>query len=546
MKTKIFSLVLLTTILIATVSALSMSVSTSGDLTKSVNSTTLTLKNNEAFNITVKTLTIPSAISDGTNSVAITYSQTIPLAIASNSEKTITLTRGDIPSGFKLGVFSGGISVYAEKDGEPSVNDTKTASLNIANDFCKYGEVGPLEITELKDRTLDNEDEWIWHPFDDVEFSVEAYNDFEDKKSIKIVYELRDSNGKKVDLGDAANDQSVSIKDGDSERVAFALKVPADIDNGDYNLFIKAYLKSDESKGCIDTSSEFDETYYQKVTIDRKEEMAVIVDMDKLEIPETTQCGDTVSISARVYNTGTEDEDKVKVNLYNKDLKIDLNEVVNNLDAGESAVVDFSFQIPENIAAKTYTFSFITYYEYDEDNDEYDSNSKDDLDEDFSFGLEVDCVKESIAGAAITAELESAAVAGEQLLIKGTIKNTGAEDTNYSLSAMGYNSWAVLNSIDPSTITLKTGESKDFTVSLNINRDVVEEQFLTIKASYNGKTTEQEVSVAVEAAQGISGITGAAIAENIKKNWFIWTIVVINIILIIAIIAVARRIVKSR
>ncbi len=550
MKAKIFSLVLLTTLLLTTVSAsLLMEISTSEDLTKAVNSTNLIIKNNEAFNITVKTLTIPSAISDGTNSITITNNApTIPFNINAGQTQTITLTKGAIPSRFKLGAFSGSVSVYAEKDSNSSVNDNKTATLTFVNGFCKYGEIGSLEITELEDREIDNEDAWEWHPLDNVEFKVEVFNNFDDDKRIKIEYELVNSNGKKADLSDEVTDQSVSIDNDDSEKVTFSLRVPADIDDGDYRLFLKAYVKSDESEGCIDSSSEFDRTYYQEVNVVRENDREVVIDMDSLQIPDSVNCGDSITISAKVYNLGTEDEEKVKVNLYNKVLGVNLDEIINNFDSGDSATINFNFKVPENIEGKDYLFEQVTYYEYDEDDDVYDSNSKSDLDKNFDFRLKVNCVKEIQRSASITAELESEAVAGQQLLIKGTLKNTGVEETGYTLSIVGYKSWATLDNISPSSITLKAGESKDFDITLTVNKDAVDEQFFTIKASYNGKITEQEVSVTLEGeeAQGVSVITGATITENLKKNWFIWVIVVINIILIIAIIAVARRIVKSR
>lgn len=533
MKTKIFSLILLTTILLAmTVSAEQLTIIPSAlTFDKQLGTQNLTVTG-----ISTANLTFPLSV--------IVNSVTLTLATVSDSTIKVTAPTSVDWNNFKLGQVYSTTGVFENKT---NPLDNYTVTFNVVNGFCKYGEVGELEITELKDREIDNEDSWEWHPFDDVEFSVEAYNGFEDKEKIKIEYELRDSNGKKVDLGDATTDQSVSIDEGDSEKLTFSLKVPADIDDGTYKLFIKAYLKSDERKGCVDKSSEFEQTYYQEVRIDREEDRAVIVDTDNLEIPELVQCGDTVSISAKIYNIGVEDEEKVKVTLYNKVLGVDLSEVINNLDAGESATVTFDFKVPTNMEEKTYLFSLMTYYEYDEDSDEYDSNSKSDLDENFDFNLKVNCVKEIVQSALITAELESDAVAGEPLTIKGTLKNTGDSETTYTLSVTGYSSWASLNKIEPQTITLKAGESKDFDISLNINEDIEGEQFFTIKAGYNGQTTEQEVSVTLEAAQGaVSGITGAAITENIKKNWFIWVIVVINIILIVAIIAVARRIVTSR
>ena len=145
----------------------------------------------------------------------------------------------------------------------------------------------------------------------------------------------------------------------------------------------------------------------------------------------------------------------------------------------------------------------------------------------------------------ITATLSSDALAGEQLVVKGTLKNTGTEQTTYVLSVTGYSAWANLNRIEPISLTLNAGESKDFNVYLDVKEDATGEQFFTITSAFDATTKEQQVSVVIQGKQPFS-LTGSAIAEHFRTNWFIWVIVLINIILIIAIIAVARRIASSR
>lgn len=557
MKTKIFLGILLTTILLAiTASAANLvDVSKGTDFSKSANESYFEIKNvaGETLNLNITASSVELKDNDN-RKLAVSFTA-FPASIAAGETKKVTASISkDADFDFndlKLGShLLSAITITAENATNSSINEVEpTLNFYFVNGFCKYGETGKLEITELKDKEADNEDSFEWHPLDDVEFSVEVYNDFDDKEKISIEYELRDANGKRVDLDEDNSEQSISIEDGDSEKVTFGLRVPADIDDGTYKMFIKAFVKSDESEGCVDKSSEFEQTYFQEVRIDREEDRAVVVDTDNLEIQDSTKCGETSLVTAKIYNIGTEEEEKVKVTLYNKVLGVDLAEVVNNLDEGESATVTFSFKVPENVEGKNYPFSLMTYYEYDEDNDEYDSDSKSDLDKNFDFDMKIDCVKETIPvqSASITAELENDAVAGEPLVIKGTLKNTGKEDTTYLLSVSGYNSWAGLENIEPSTISLKAGESKDFEITLNLDETAEGEQLFTVKASYNGKVTEQQVSIEAAApTTQTNKITGAVISENLRKNWFIWVIVVINIILIIAIIAVARRIVKSR
>ena len=246
-----------------------------------------------------------------------------------------------------------------------------------------------------------------------------------------------------------------------------------------------------------------------------------------------------------MYNIGDDDEEQTRVRLYNKELGLDLNQVIReNLDAGDKDNVEFTFDVPKDAAEKTYTLELRTFYSYDEDDDTYDDNSKP-----FFAYLKVsgNCVSsvQEQSLASITAELGSDAVAGKQLVIEGTLKNIGTQTTIYTLAVSGITSWATLNEISPSTLTLEAGKSADFTIYLNVDDDVEGEQSLSIKATHDTKTTEQDVIVEIQGKT--SGfLTGSAIGEHLRNNWFIWVIVLINVILIIAIIVVARRIVAAR
>ncbi len=554
MEIKIFSLVLFTAILLLmTITAVSVAqadlitVTQASDFTKSKLTTSFDIKN-----------------LDSNNSVTLAISS-VDKTIEDNDGRKITVSVDKLLTSIDAGATE---TVEAEITIDPNFDfkdikldkhlistvtidaalgtDSETVTLSFVNGFCDFGEIGNLEITELKDKELDNEDAWDWAPLDDVEFRVEVFNDFDNKERIRVEYEIRDSSGKKVDFDGKDTEQSVSITDGDSEKVTFSLRVPADIEDGNYKLFIKASLKGKEDEGCVDSSDEFSKTFYQEISVDRDEERAIIVDIDKIQIPESVNCGEFATVYAKIYNIGEEDEEKVKVNLFNSELGINMDEVVNDLEEGESATVTFNFKVPENIEAKNYFFRLITFYEYDEDEDEYDSNSAEDLDESFNFILKVNCVEEKKSAALITAELDSDAIAGEQLVIKGTIKNTGEKETTYSLRVTGYSSWSGLEELTPSTITLEPGKSGEFLITLNVNEDVEGEQFFTIKADHDSGITEQEISVIIEGKEKKTAITGSAIGESLRENWFIWVIVIINIVLIITIILVARRIATAR
>jgi len=563
MKTKIFSLVLLTAILLLPVfvsaaTADLIDIDRVADLTKSKVEVSFDIDNIADPGEDVSLVDISESaveIEDNDGRILTASLKTpVPTEVLDGDSVTVTIEL-DVDSEFDYSDIDLGrykvLTVEIDAEGQTSSHTEKEiVEVYFVNGYCDEGSFGDVDIIELEDEELDNEDAWDWHPLDDIEFEVEVENNFDDDDRFKVEWEIQDSDGKQVDFDEEDNEQSVSIDDGDSEKVTFNLRVPADIEDGDYKLFVKAYVKGHESDtddpeaGCIDNSDAFSDTYYQKISIDRDEDRAVIVDIDKLETPDFVMCGDFATVYVKIYNIGTEDEDKVKVELYSSELDVDLSEVVNDLEEGESATVTFNFQVPENVEEKTYFFRLLTFFEYDEDDDEYDSNSKDDLDESFPLYLKVNCIQEKESKALITAELDSDAVAGQQLVIKGTLKNTGEEETTYSLRLSGQSSWAELDRIDPSSMTLEGGDSEEFLIYLNVDEDTSGEQFFTIKADHDSETTEQEVSVVIEGEAG--ALTGAAIGEHIRQNWFIWIIIIINIILIIAIILVARRIVTAR
>jgi len=553
MKTKFLLGILLITILLAmTVSAIDFTVTQPERFSQELSSVTFQVTNSNATNSLE--VIVPSSLDiTGESGYKATFTITGNTTIAAGKTETFTLTHPSVidSTKFKLGKIYSSLFDVKENDA-----NKHSVTLEFIRGFCTGGntgtQAGKLEITGLDDRTIDNEDEWTWHPLDNVEFKVEVTNNFDADKRVKIEYELYDDAGGKLDLGSTTQEQSVSVNsNGGTKTVTFTLRVPADADEKTYRMLIKAYVKSNEKEGCVDKSSSLDNNYYHEVRIEKIDARAVIVDMDKIELSKDSfNCGDTASLIARIYNVGDEDEEKVKVRLFNKELGIDISDEVSNLDKGDSADITFDFTIQEKVIGKNYLLELITLYEYDEDTDEPGSNSKEDLDKNFLVPLKVNCIieEEKKAGVSVTAELESDAIAGEQFVVKGTLKNTGTEETMYSLSLTGYDSWASLDKIEPKAITLKADESKEFKIYLNVNEDSTGEQTFKIKASYNGEATEREVSVELAEKEviGTTGITGSVIAENLRKNWFIWVIVVVNVILIIAIIAVARKIAGSR
>ena len=144
----------------------------------------------------------------------------------------------------------------------------------------------------------------------------------------------------------------------------------------------------------------------------------------------------------------------------------------------------------------------------------------------------------------VSAILESGGKAGKEMLVKATITNTGKELVNYNLNVVGYDEWASLVNIEPDTVLLCAGDSKEVLITFDVNKDVSGDKLFDIEVlSGDELVKEQAVSVFIEKS-GFSfpGITGGVIS---KDNAYLWGIGILNIILVLVIIFVAIRVARK-
>jgi len=424
-------------------------------------------------------------------------------------------------------------------------DDNVTIPVSIIKSFCESGDVGSgLELTRVRDENLDNTDDWKWKPLDNIEISVKVTNRIGRDIDGSLDYGLYDPDTKDfIDISEETTD--FSVDDGESEDVTITFQVPADLDfdysTKTYRFYVKAYEEDNESGLCTDIDQ--DDNYFQEVDVKKEKRDVIIYKLDELT---SALCGETSTIKAKVYNIGRTDEERVKVNIYNKELGINLDKEFKNLDIGDSENIAFEVAVPKDASTKLYKLELTTYYDYDEDDETYGEESE----EDYVANLQVEgnCQQAVIAQAAsITAIPETADAdikPGTEITIKATVKNTGQEKTNYIVTLDNYQDFSTLTSINPSSLTLDAGQTQDVLIILKLSDDVSGDYTFNIKASFDNTQATQPVSLSVPKSS-TGGITGSAILDSIKSNWFIWVIVLINIILIIAIIAVAIRISKA-
>lgn len=541
--------------MVAAVSAANFTISatTPVSFTKTNTQTSFSVTNNgpAAANIVI---TLPSTISDG-NSHSITLSTlsqlNYNLGAGQNTGAINIIYSGDTTL-FKVGESTANVVITATDAANSSSIVTQNIPLKFLNNFCKYGENNSdLEISEVSINNKDGDDT-EWSPLDEITIQVDVDNNGDDNiKDVIIELGIIDSNGKNIvnDL-EGLNDKKLdlgTINDGDSKSDEFTFKVPSDFKEETYLVVIKAYKDGKESQICTAHASDLSNNYYESIDGIREteEENQVVVNDIKLSPEITAKCGEKVQVTGNIVNIGDTDyEDQVKVTLYNKELNLDKEQIIReDLSQGDSTGFDFEFDIPTTAAEKSYTLEFRTYYEYNS-GDSYDIIS----DEKFLQTIKVqgDCLAsptDNKPKVQISAELDPEtpeAIAGKQVMIQSTIRNTGDVQNTFAVSVYGNSAWSSLVSIAPESVTLKAGESKQVSIVLNIDKEAVGEKELTIKASSGTVSTEQRVALDVVK----SNLQFTSIINHFKSNWFIYLIILVNLVLIIAIIIVIKRMVS--
>jgi len=312
---------------------------------------------------------------------------------------------------------------------------------------------GDLDI-KIKDINImsgfgDNED--FWYPLDEIEVEIEVENNGdEDMDDIEVKWGLYN-----VDKDDWVIDDEESdfnLKDGQDETmyINFELEDVDDFEDDDeYVFYVWANGEIDDDDDTPVCASDS-----QNIEITNDDDFVVL---DNINFPTTASCGSEVQITADVWNVGDSDQDEVKVVIFNSELGI--NEVVEigDINDFDNEVLDAFVEIPSDVEEKTYAISLKV---FDEDNDVYKTDEDNDESE-YIIRITLDsCFVSSTA--LVSANLESGGEAGENLIVKSTIINSGTSSATYTINAAGYAEWANSVSIDQSVFTLDAGASKKF------------------------------------------------------------------------------------
>ncbi|MEM3074482.1 MAG: putative S-layer protein [Candidatus Pacearchaeota archaeon] len=544
MKSKVLSIFLASIFIISFVSAVEpvLSSTTPSPIVSKSSTTTFTISvtNNVSVNFN-----FPSSVQiTDNNDKKATLSIINETSITDVKTARFKISVLNIEDGFSFIQQTKNIEIEAVEVASPNNTKKINVSVSFTNTFCSVGNVGDLRVRlHINNNGHGKDDEW--YLLDEIELEVKVDNR-DDEKIRDIIVEwmlINKNTGKIIDEND---EEEFDLSDGKNKILTIKIKLdPDDFSEDDLGdnlmLIVKAFS---------DDVGENVQCAYETKEAELIDEDFIILDFNKLSLPETLQCGSSVDVTAATFwNIGSDNQDDVE-------LKVSVNEFgfqkiieLGDIDSLDDKRTSFLLEIPKNIREGTYNLRFEV---YDEDGNYFeDADEKESI---FTIPLTIkgNCqgstTTTSQSSVGISARLESGAVAGQNLIIKTTITNTGTEQTLYQISALNYDTWASLNSIEPRTITLDAGSSREVVISLTPNSDVSGNNDFTLQVSHNGRVTEKKISVPNIQPKvgwsGIKGLTGSSIANNIRENWIIWLIAIINVVLIILIIIVAIRIAK--
>lgn len=410
-----------------------------------------------------------------------------------------------------VNVDSGNLTWFvACEDNAGNIGQSETRILEVKS-FCDEGRCGDIEISKIYDP--DSGDDF--YPGDNITVKIKIDNDYDEDLDVAVEAELYD-----MDEDDAVSDDedSVTISDNDDETITLVLDVPYDIDEShDFVVRFKAYEDGDEDEHCDDDSI--------SVKIKREKHS---VSIERLELDQTTTaCGGVASLSLKVANTGRNDED----------VKIEVSSSIFNwtksqfdLDKGDDYSVTIPVAVPEDGIEGTYTIDVkASYHYYSDSYHAYASSSK-------TLTVQGNCPPVPEPDASFSTTQTSDAFTGKIFTTKIAVTNTGNVKTNYTISASGYEGWASLSKVEPSTLTLNAGKTGYAYVSLKPYANATGSNSFTVNVAFDSTTKEETVEVEVKKQTAAAALIDRLDFEW-NRNWY-WVALIIVLIAVIIILAI--------
>jgi len=529
MRSKLLSLIglsILTIIIFLSVVSATLTFSNVPTLSQTGTSFDITISSDKNETVAFSGL---EKITEGSEEITFTVPSNITINDTVSQVVTVNYA---VDSGFDF-EFGEIYSTTLQADGNFSDLISQTVSFVVNTDACESVQnLGNNLRVRIKDISVESKfgDDEEWFPLDEIQVEIEVENNGDERiNNIEVNWGLYNTNTGEWYIEEEEND--FDLKDGKDEIVTITFKLDDDVDefedDDDYEFYAWAIGEDEEFDDDETCSSDLESI---NMMIERD-----FVILYNINIPETVSCGSDVQITADVWNIGSRNQDDVYVGIFNKALGINDEVIIGDIDSFEDETFTFDFQVPKDADEKTYAIKLKV---YDEDNDIFEND--DDVESNFDAITKVEGGCTGGAEALVSASLVSGGKAGQELVIKATITNTGDSLATYLLNAAGYTPWASSAEFDQSTVLLSAGSSQDVLITFNVNKDALGDQVFDLEVvSENELLVKQPVSVTITKA-GFS-ITGAAIGDN----WYLWGIGALNIILVIIIIIVAVKVARK-
>lgn len=350
-----------------------------------------------------------------------------------------------------------------------------------AFEFCDNGINGEnkLRIISVDDMEKQNPTEWTWQNSEEIEIEVRVQNKDDDRKDYKIelVFVKNDEEVKIVE--DEENLKKEFELDADERKsISFEFKTENDVEEDEYELYVKFYDKNNEDQECVENSEE--RVKIKKIKICENGN----VDDDNLEINSIT---DESSETENQWEWRPNKNLEIKINVENKDYTIeeyvaklilidtngeevtfadDSNDIEKEVQIQEDETIDlnFEFELKNNLEEGTYYLYSKVYAK--EDNDICTSLKAEELTDPERITIVKDEHNVIVTSVDGPKEVEG----GQVATYTAIISNIGSIDED-RVKIMLYSSKLDIN-IQEEITDLEIGEEKQITFEITIPEDV--------------------------------------------------------------------------
>lgn len=495
------------------------------------------------------TISIPNLVSGFTSGVITFSSDTVNVTANVSTPITVHYNVSDPDSYFNF-LQSYSQTMTLSFDGVSS----NTYSINFKNgDYCN-GVANTANVLRVNqpDFTIESgygdSDNWYLLNNISAKVLIENNNNNLEVRNVKVEWALYTVDGSKIESGSLS---TFKLNSGEDKTVTINFQLDRNfnkIDNsGKVMLFVKASgtINNPDSPYTYDGNESC--SFYQnpqQVRVETGDDFMIPTDItingnlipqgDVLTNP--VACGSTINFGGTVYNIGSNDQDSGSyVIIYNRELGLNKIVQLGSINGFDSQSFSSSFQIPKDVAEKTYQVQFSV---YDTNNDLFENSQSDQAVKNTYFTVQGGC---KITDPTLTVNLDSTeVVAGKEMVVKVNVRNNDVKNATFTISADGFSNWANLKTVDPQNFVLGSGQSKDIYLTFDLlSSSAGDQTFNLIVTGNNYVLANKPVSVTVQEG---------SVFSNLFKNfdWTVWGIIILNLILLIAIIIVARRVLKRR